>query len=248
MIKLKRPIEKPDILIKNADAWTKGLMDLIVKYGEYEKIPDKEKKSAVSFYRHDDIKNSLFLSSFRKCAFCETFPEDSGYIEVEHFHPKAKYPDKTFEWENFLPCCRTCNGNKGDHDTLSDPILNPFDIEPDQYLEVDFLKLKAKDDNKIAKSTLKVCGLNSTRLYRPRSEICKTFSQYEDELENHLEEYEDLETSIKKRNKLKRIQESIEVIETLKRPDSAHSFFCTFLIERSSTFKKAKELTNTLGE
>jgi len=247
MIKLKRPNVIPEILIEKAEEWTEGLMSLVTKYGEYEKIPEKEKKAAVSFYRHDDIKSSLFSSSFRKCAFCETFPEDSGYLEIEHFHPKAKHPEKTFQWENFLPCCRTCNGKKGQHDTVKEPILNPYDVNPDDFLEVDFLKLKAKNNNGIASRTLKICGLNSTRLYRPRSEICKTFSQYEDELENHLEEYEQLKTPITKNNKLKRIQESIEVIETLKQEDSAHSFFCKFLIERSDIFIKAKQLTSILS-
>ncbi len=136
---------------------------------------------------------------------------------------------------------------KGQHDTVKEPILNPYDVNPDDFLEVDFLKLKAKNNNGIASRTLKICGLNSTRLYRPRSEICKTFSQYEDELENHLEEYEQLKTPITKNNKLKRIQESIEVIETLKQEDSAHSFFCKFLIERSDIFIKAKQLTSILS-
>ncbi|MRT39600.1 hypothetical protein GJV03_20785 [Acinetobacter sp. RIT698] len=240
MIKLERPAIEPIILIEKAEECTKNLMHLIKKYGSYSKIPIKQKNSAISLYKHEEIKNILFPSSFKKCAFCETFPEDSGNIEVEHFLPKAQYPEKIFDWKNLLPSCRKCNGNKGEHDTVKEPIVNPYEMDPKDFFEVDFLKIKAK--NEIAKTTLKACGLNSVRLYRPRSDICKEFSFFEDELETHIEEFKILKTKIKKKNKLKKINESIDVIEALRASDSAHSFFCNFLIERSEPFNIAKKI------
>ncbi|HAS1421108.1 TPA: HNH endonuclease, partial [Enterobacter asburiae] len=49
-------------------------MNLVIKYGSYKEIPSSEKEAALKFYRHDDIRNALKESSFRKCAFCEGKP------------------------------------------------------------------------------------------------------------------------------------------------------------------------------
>ena len=35
--------------------------------------------------------------------------------EVEHIFPKAVYPDRVFDWENFLYACGPCNGPKSNH-------------------------------------------------------------------------------------------------------------------------------------
>jgi 5-methylcytosine-specific restriction endonuclease McrA len=65
-----------------------------------------------------------------KCAYCEcNVSEESKYMEVEHFKPKALYPDDVLNWDNLLPSCKRCNGQKDNHDVLSHPIVNPrFDL------------------------------------------------------------------------------------------------------------------------
>jgi uncharacterized protein (TIGR02646 family) len=50
----------------------------------------------------EDFKGGLT----RRCAYCE----DSLHDEVEHIAPKDVYPDKAFEWENYLYACGPCNG------------------------------------------------------------------------------------------------------------------------------------------
>lgn len=51
---------------------------------------------------------SEMCSGARRCAYCE----DSVADEVEHIFPKDLFPDKCYEWLNYLYACEPCNGPK----------------------------------------------------------------------------------------------------------------------------------------
>ncbi len=67
----------------------------------------RNKKGNATF---DEVKKMLtdMCVGARRCSYCE----DSVADEVEHIHPKNIYPDKAFEWENYLYACGPCNGPK----------------------------------------------------------------------------------------------------------------------------------------
>lgn len=44
----------------------------------------------------------------QRCCYCE----DSMADEIEHIAPKIFFPQRTFEWENYLYACGPCNGPK----------------------------------------------------------------------------------------------------------------------------------------
>ena len=44
------------------------------------------------------------------CIYCETNTQN----QIDHFRPKACYPEDVFKWENFLPACGVCNLAKHD--------------------------------------------------------------------------------------------------------------------------------------
>lgn len=44
-----------------------------------------------------------------RCAYCE----DSLADEIEHIKPKSFFPERTFDWQNYLFACGPCNGPKG---------------------------------------------------------------------------------------------------------------------------------------
>lgn len=248
MIKLDRPVNIPQVLQENSKDWTKKLLDLIDLYGSFSKIPKVEKDKALKHYRHKDIRNILFESSYRKCAFCEGFPEDNSSIEIEHFHPKSLYPHETFYWENFLPCCGKCNSSKGAHDTKSESIINPYIDNPEEHLEFESRGLRIKGKDSIGLKTIEVFNLNSTRMYRPYSELFVQFHQYEDDLSTALQDYKNKNTPIKKRNQLKRIKESIERLEVLMDKKSKYSFFCSSYISSSKPYIQAKKLISSIVE
>ncbi len=55
----------------------------------------------------DDVKKSLLTPIKNRdiCAYCET----NEPSDIEHIFPKSHFPEKTFEWENYLYVCKTCN-------------------------------------------------------------------------------------------------------------------------------------------
>jgi len=55
---------------------------------------------------HDDL--SKVFSGL--CAYCEE--SDEG--EVDHFHPKSKFPQMVYDWSNWVFACHSCNLAKGE--------------------------------------------------------------------------------------------------------------------------------------
>lgn len=179
MIKIKKT-SPPQVLIDNKDSWTAALNDAISRYGGYDKIPKAEKETLLSHYRHKDIKNALSQSSHSKCAFCESKPDESGNIEVEHLAPKSLYPHLTFDWDNLLPACRKCNDAKRAYDTIKEPIIDPSKIDPETVLTYNCLRIfpvKGTKNEKCAESTIKACNLNSSRLYTARARLMQSLTQ-----------------------------------------------------------------------
>ncbi|CAM4349324.1 retron system putative HNH endonuclease [Klebsiella pneumoniae] len=242
MIKLTRPPE-PQVLCDNHAAWTQGIMDLVDKYGGYKKIPAHEKEAALKHYRHDDIRNALKESSFHKCAFCEGIPAETGFAEVEHFHPKSIYTDKTFEWTNLLYSCKACNNKKLNHDTQQQPIINPYDIDPcDCFTYTDIMiEPKAGANQNIASKTIEVCGLSDKRLFSARGAILVNFRIFETDIRDALGEFELAVTSSNKQKRAGKINDALRTIEELAQPSAKLSNFCAYLLANSVVYQEAKQ-------
>ncbi|HDY84776.1 hypothetical protein LCGC14_0526650 [marine sediment metagenome] len=243
MIKLEREVG-PQGMIDNKSQWKSDLQSAIVKYGSYKEIPEKEKQKLISFYNNEAVRNGLVKSSFGKCAFCECIPSEGGNIEIEHFRPKSKYPELTFEWNNFLPSCRKCNGSKDSHDTGVEPIINPYDIDPKNAFYFNDIEIKACDSNmkQLAEKTIEVCGLNTVRLWKPRAEILISLRIFSRSIEDATEELANADTDRKRANKVKKLREAIDTIEMLTYASEKYSSFCCDFLERSDAYFKAKQL------
>jgi hypothetical protein len=241
MIKLERAT-KPQVLEGSQTIWQQSLNQAIQNYGGYDQIPKQEKEKLISHYRHDQIKEALFASSAEKCAFCEGKPAEAGNIEVEHFRPKSIYPELTFEWENFLPSCRKCNGSKLDHDTGLTPIVNPYDMDPETIFDYCDIRILPLDGNEIGENTIVVCGLNSVRLMKPRADILVSLHDFSDAIKSAIEDYRNCMTDQQRVNRIRRIAESIERIELLARPEERYSGFCKKYLEHCVPYLEAKSL------
>ncbi|WP_334597259.1 retron system putative HNH endonuclease [Pseudomonas alvandae] len=247
MIKILREVE-PQFLKDNKVQLWDDLSQAISQYGTYAKIPDDRKEKLIHKYRHKDVKDALIKSTEGKCAFCECIPSEGGNIEVEHFRPKSLYPSETFEWENLLPACRRCNSAKDDHDTGLNPIVNPYNEDPSDFFYYEGLNLKGRQGplNDVAELTIQVCGLNTLRLWEPRSKIFISLHDFEASLKTSLENYEEAKTPIKKRNRLMSIREAIDRIEMLARRSEKYSGFCSHYLNKSSIYAEAKELVSKI--
>lgn len=243
MIKLDRPPE-PSVLKNKSTEWTTALMQAVTKFGSYKDIPDADKEQLLSHYRHQDIKAALTVSSHGKCAFCECIPSEGGYIAVEHFKPKSLYPSSTFEWSNFLPSCSQCNGSKLDHDTVVEPIVNPYDVDPIGIFHYDGISMKPSDGQHfdLAKQTIETCGLETIRLWKPRADILVSLTIFTSALLDAMNELLEADTSRKKTIRLRKLNEALQTIESLMHPSSKFSAFCRDYLQKCEEYRKAKNL------
>ncbi|HFT7666746.1 TPA: hypothetical protein ACGR4L_002807 [Serratia marcescens] len=240
MIKLIRP-QLPECLDKNKNVWTTSLLSAVLKYGSYENIPQETKDKLVVHYRDQSIKDSLFLSSNNKCAFCECLPsEGGGYIQVEHFYPKSIFPGECFSWGNFLPSCGICNNSKGTLDTSLNFILNPYYDEPSSHLKVNLLRLKPRNDSKIGDLSIRKLDLNSRRLQRARDSVLESISIALEDISSMLREFNIASTYTKQKNRMIKLIDLVSDIEKHTMPEKEHSFFAKEIISVDDDYIRAK--------
>ncbi|WP_218567460.1 HNH endonuclease [Pseudomonas sp. R2-60-08W] len=128
-------------------------------------------------------------------------------MEVEHFKYKNVYKDCVVDWSNLLPSCKRCNIAKGIHDVDTDPIVNPYDVDPRNHLSFKLYQFKGKD--KVGKSTIEALDLNnSDRLVFKRFEVGEQVSRSVRVATDRLEAYKLSKTAVRK-NKLLNIVETI---------------------------------------
>ncbi|MDE5585860.1 MAG: hypothetical protein K2I92_05900 [Muribaculaceae bacterium] len=109
------------------------------------------------------LKEALLTASHNKCSFSEVILNQEGkYMQVEHFYPKSKYPEKVLEWGNLLPCLNVCNSRKRDLDPSRHPMVNPFFDNPKDFFYIENGRICVLDSkNKKAVNTLEAYDLNN---------------------------------------------------------------------------------------
>jgi len=117
---------------------------------------------SLSVWDTGPIRAGLMSMTNQKCAYCETLlQEQSKYMEVDHFFPKSKYPERVVDWTNLLPSCKHCNTSKGGHDPFDDPICDPTDTDPRVHLSFYLYRFRGKDTQ--GRATVEVLDLNDPR-------------------------------------------------------------------------------------
>ncbi len=54
------------------------------------------------------IRATLLTMSVHHCAFCDGLLGRTSRETVEHFQPKAAFPQCAYDWGNLYPCCDVC--------------------------------------------------------------------------------------------------------------------------------------------
>lgn len=240
MIKLEKSSNIPKILEDNQKKWAEELLTAINRFGGYSNIPPEKQERLVKHYRKKEIRDALLISSYHKCCFCETKLEEvNGYPEVEHFEPKSKYPQKCFDWSNLMPICRYCNASKGDHDTVNESIVNPYQDEPYKFLFFDNLRLKPIENCEIGQKTIDICNLNRGALIQHRAQLfC--------ELEKTCSEIEtDARTRPLDRTLKNQLNNFIFNIELLSNKENKYSAFVNSYLENSDIYQNIKSMLTT---
>ncbi|WP_199084633.1 HNH endonuclease [Bosea sp. ASV33] len=98
-----------------ARAVLRGWQDEVDSDPEYERrvkaaklsFTRRNRKDNPTFAHIRDVLSSMCCGAVR-CGYCE----DSAADEVEHIAPKSLYPERTFDWANYLYACGYCNRGK----------------------------------------------------------------------------------------------------------------------------------------
>lgn len=186
MIKLERT-QKPDQL---DDQMARDLTQTFIRDG-------------TSVWNVDFIKKPLLESSYGKCAYCEArIDEESKYMEVEHFKDKKDFPDDVVAWDNLLPACKKCNGNKSSYNIDTHGlIINPYDVDPRNHIYISNYRMRWRDDT--GRRTVEVVYLNDTeRLVKVRFEIGEMVSASLEMIRELLEDYNNGNNSVRRRNRI----------------------------------------------
>lgn len=125
MIRLyKRPA--PDILVQNAGEWTRELLTVLEE--------GRELTHAQRYrYRHQDIKTTLIEETYNKCAYCESKCRHVHSGEIDHIIPFSERPDLFVEWKNLTFTCKECNHKKGAYFSDVEPIVQPYEDDPEDH-------------------------------------------------------------------------------------------------------------------
>lgn len=129
MIKLNK-LEEPQLLKDNKQSWTSQYLSLL-STGKPVPVSLKYK------YREPSIKEQIVKETNGKCAYCESVVSHVCPGDIEHILPKNKEarPDLYVEWSNLTLSCEECNRTrKSTYYDPSDPLVNPYDDNPDDYL------------------------------------------------------------------------------------------------------------------
>jgi uncharacterized protein (TIGR02646 family) len=63
-------------------------------------------RSNKTFHEINDVLEQMSLGR-RRCMYCE----DNEGTDIDHFWPKSTYPERAFDWDNYLLACSGCNSN-----------------------------------------------------------------------------------------------------------------------------------------
>jgi uncharacterized protein (TIGR02646 family) len=158
MIKLqKRP--KPAILERNAEIWTKVVLEKLEKSLE---LATHEKNK----YNHPDIKTALIDETHGKCAYCESKIMHVTYGDIEHITPKKAKPELWFDWENLTLACDVCNTKK----STKENIIDPYEDDPANRIIFIGSTVWPAPGDEISKYSIEELGLNRDALTAKRQE------------------------------------------------------------------------------
>ena len=85
-------------------------------------------------YRHSEIKEAIKAEAFGKCVYCESKISHISPGQTDHILPVSKRPDLIVDWNNLAFVCEECNRAKSDYYEPGEPLINPFQEDPEEHL------------------------------------------------------------------------------------------------------------------
>ena len=162
-------------LSKQSKKTLKGLQDSVNTQTDFAEQTETAKKlwkskngSIKNKKCFEDIKESLkeMCVSVEVCNYCE----NNEANDIEHIHPKSFFPEKAFEWTNYLLACKQCNtGYKLDtcyiidNNNLSSVLKRG--TKPPVMSSISFINPRLEDPHKYMLLDLGMDGIEGTWEY-----------------------------------------------------------------------------------
>ena len=102
------------------------------KVDKKQATADEEWARFIRTKKYVELKSILLIEAgnLERCYFCS----DSLGVDIEHFYPKAAFPERAFDFANLLLACSRCNRSKGSQFPRGDDdrplLLNPLWDDP----------------------------------------------------------------------------------------------------------------------
>ncbi len=162
----RKKVDKPDCLTKMSKKWTADFKQKREKQPNYWNWHQYKKEKV----EHLLMKELSEMSDYH-CSYCGIFPlkKDVGGRSIDHFKPKSKFPDLSFDWTNLFASCPDCQRIKGSDYPIEFDALKP---DSDNYnfrywFRIDWTNNhiipnpeRTENEQYIAKETIKWLGLN----------------------------------------------------------------------------------------
>lgn len=162
MIKLEK-LQQPDILHSNKEKWTKEYIN--AKKSKAANLEELKNK-----YRHSEIKEQVIRETKGKCAYCESYIRHTYPGDIEHIKPKSQFDTHIFEWENLTLACGECNRRKNDNYDENLEIINPYKVDPANYLIAYGPLIFPRPGDDSGKLTYELLELNRAELFERRKD------------------------------------------------------------------------------
>jgi len=150
------------------------------------KVKNKKVKTYHALIEHPEIKamlkNALTEEQLGLCCYCCDVLRTS---HIEHFKPQTLYPKLSLDYQNMHVSCssdklkkRHCGAKKDNHDPCDAEraIICPLNPNCSELFEYDQLGyISPANDNKLAKDTIDVLGLNDPSLRSSRRAVIEAY-------------------------------------------------------------------------
>ncbi len=141
----------------------RGITATITSAADPKKAAASKWNSATNNQAFREIRATLegMASGRSRCMYCE----DGTGTDIEHFWPKADYPERAFTWDNYLLACSYCNSNLKRNqfplDANDEPLLiDPTVDEPAEHLLFLPSSGRFRERSAKGKASIEVFGLN----------------------------------------------------------------------------------------
>lgn len=148
-------------LSADAEAKLTELTRAVVTSADPKDEADSRWRSLPKAFR--EIRKALetMASGRSRCMYCE----DSLGTDIDHFWPKGNYPNRAFQWANYLLACSHCNSNQKRNLFPLDATGTPLLIDPTAEDPRDHLTFSPSTGRYVAFSpkgdkSIEVFGLN----------------------------------------------------------------------------------------